>query len=111
MRAVNTRLGVPRRTATEARDDTTPGRYVGSFGTVYRHLQIRAPTAENQVEPPEGAPKEHREKWEAWKLLEQHPPKELPIPPQNAIEHVKAAFALNKAMRQMAFHYALALVT
>ena len=65
MRAVNTRLGVPRRTAAEARDDTTPSRYVGSFGTVYRHLQIRAPTAEDQVEPPEGAPKEQREKWKA----------------------------------------------
>ena len=35
MRAVDTRLGVPRRTAAEARDDTTPSRYVGSFGTVY----------------------------------------------------------------------------
>ena len=109
MRAVNTRLGVPRRTAAEARDDTTPSRYVGSFGTVYRHLQIRAPTAEDRVEPPEGAPKEQREKWEAWKLLEQHPPEELPIPPQNATEHVKAAFALNKAIRQMAFHHALVL--
>ena len=78
MRAVNTRLGIPRRTAAEARDDTTPSRYVGSFGTVYRHLQILAPTAEDRVEPPEGAPKEQRVKWEAWKLLEQHPPEELP---------------------------------
>ena len=61
------------------------------------------------MEPPDGAPKEQREKWEAWKLLEQHPPEELPIPPQNATEHVKAAFALNKAIRQMAFHHALVL--
>ena len=108
MRAVNTRLGVPRRTAAEARDDTTPSRYVGSFGTVYRHLQIRAPTAEDRGQPPEGAPKEQREKWEVWKLLE-HPPEELLIPPQNVTEHVKAAFALNKAIRQMAFHHALVL--
>ena len=106
MRAVNTRLGVPRRTAAEARDDTTASRYVGSFGTVYRHLQIRAPTAEDRVELPDGAPKEQREKWEAWKLLEHQPPEELPIPPQNATEHVKAAFALNTAIRQMAFHHA-----
>ena len=48
MRAVNTRLGVPRRTAAEARDDTTPSRYVASFGTVYRQLQICAPTAEDR---------------------------------------------------------------
>ena len=109
MRAVNTRLQVPRRTAAEARDNTTPSRYVGSFGTVYRHLQIRAPTTEDWVEPPDGAPKEQREKWEAWKFLEQHPPEELPIPPQNATGHVKAAFALNKAIRQMAFHHALVL--
>ena len=109
MRAVNTQLGVLRRTAAEARDDTTPSRYVGSFGTVYRHLQIRAPTAEDRVQPPKGAPKEQTEKWEAWKLLEQHPPDELPIPPQNATEHVKVAFALNKAIRQMAFHHALVL--
>ena len=41
MRASNTRLGVPRRTAAEARDDTTPSRYVGSFGTctdIYRFV-------------------------------------------------------------------------
>ena len=106
---MNTRLGVPRRTAAEARDDTTPSRYVGSFGTVYRHLQICAPTAEDRVQPPEGAPKEQREKWEAWKLLEQHPPDELSIPPQNATEHVKAAFALSKAIRQMAFRHAVVL--
>ena len=105
MTAVNTRLAVLRRTAAGARDDTTPSRYVGSFGAVYRHLQICAPTAEDRVEPPEGAPKEQREKWEAWKLLEQHPPEELPIPPQNATEHVNAVFALNKAIRQMAFHH------
>ena len=76
---------------------------------VYRHLQICAPTAKDRVEPPDGAPREHREKWEARKLLEQHPPEELPIPPQDATEHVKAAFALNKAIRQMAFHHALVL--
>ena len=109
MRAVNTRLGVPRRTAAEARDDTTPSRYIGSFGTVYRHLQIRAPAAQDRVQPPKGAPKEQREKWEARKLPEQHPPNELPIQPQNATEHVKTAFALNKAIRQMAFHHALVL--
>ena len=109
MRAMNTRLQVPRSTATEARDNTTPRYYVGSFGTVYRHLQIRAPTAEDWVEPADGPCKEHREKWEAWKLLEQHLPEELPIPPQNTTEHVKAAFALNKAIRQMAFHHALVL--
>ena len=109
MRAVNTRLQVPPRTAAEARDNTTPSRYVGSFGTIYRHLQIRAPTAEDRVEPKHRAPKEQREKWEAWKLLKRHPPEELAIPPQNATEHVKAAFALNKAIRQMAFHHSLVL--
>ena len=109
MRTVNTRLQVPRRTAAEARDDTTLSHYVGSFGTVYRHLQIRAPTAEDRVELPDGALKEQREKWEAWKLVEHHSPEELPIPPQNATEHVKAAFALNKTIRQMAFHHALVL--
>ena len=107
MRAENTQLGVPRRTAAEARDNTTPSCYIGSFGTVYRHLPICAPNAEDRVEPPEGAPKEQREKWEAWKLLEQHPPKELPIRPQNATEHVKSAFALNKAIWQMAFNHSL----
>ena len=109
MRAVNTLLHVPRCTAAEARDNTTPSRYVGSFGTVYGHLQIRAPTAEDKVEPADGAPKEQREKWEAWKLLEQHPPEELPISPQNAMEYVKAAFALNKAIRQMALHHVVVL--
>ena len=58
-----------------------------------------------QMGPPRGRGKT----WEAWKLVEHLPLEELPIPPQNATEHVKAAFALDKAIRQMAFQHALVL--
>ena len=50
MRQVNKLLNIPKKTAYEARDYTEPSRYVGSFGTMYRHITIIAPSADAKVD-------------------------------------------------------------
>ena len=89
------RLQAPHRTAAMAKDATTHSRCVASFGTIHQHLQIRAPSDEGRWEPAYGASKEEKDKWEGCALREQHPSDESPIPPQNAIEDIKAGFALD----------------